>query len=279
MTRRAILEKMAKVIPRKRKILSTTPLSSRQVETIEEEEFVPAVLKALGSTSKLMPIYGDATVRISLVKGSTAATMRMSVELSAQIESSHWIVGVTPDELVADQICGMTGLVNEMICPGPSRKNADSVAFTLAIHNSSQKKLRPTPLKMHRVSSAELALMIGDHRITEFDDVDWYAADIPVTGAREPMKITFTNSQEIDYRARYCFWSAGRRMYLRSITVDERTFPRRTQHHFSLQPFLMLPVVTSGLESTRYWELEVDSWIEPGNGIAFIWGDAGKALK
>jgi hypothetical protein len=273
-TRGKILDEMSHVIPRQRNTQSATPLDQRQVLFIEEKEYVPAVLRAMTSTSKLESVYADATVRISISEGRGPGTLRMSVELSASVASTYWIVGVTPDELVADQICAMTGLVNEMICPGPSRHSAESVAFTLAVHDSVRRKVRPSQIKMERKTAVELADLVSREDLAAFTDVDWYIGAIPKSDDQDPVRVTFTNSQDIDYRARYCYWSAGRRMFVHSISIDARAFPHADDHHFSLQPFLMLHTNTSGLEGSGNWELSIDSWIEPGNGVAFVWGDS-----
>ena len=62
-------------------------------------------------------------------------------------------------------------------------------------------------------------------------------------------------------------------MFVKSLILDASDFPRRENHHLSLQPFLGVPAGSAGREKDGVYDLTIDAFIDSGNGVAFIWGD------
>jgi hypothetical protein len=262
---------LAERIPRKRQHPGDPPLTSRAVLAVEERELAPAVLRALTPT-RPSATYADAEVHVQLTPASDDRMVRFSVQLLATVATGHWLVGVTGDELAADYLCATVPAVNDMICLGPTDRLGDSIRFGLAAFPLDRHHLHPDEIAFELAQPETLLEALADPNLITYPGVEWYLGDLTPYGD-SPVRVMFTNSQDITYAARYCYWSAARRTYVRRITVDATRFPRVSDHRISLQPFLGMPFSATGRPSECLFVLEIDAWLEPGNGVALIWGD------
>jgi len=275
-TRKTIHKEMGKVLPRRSySPLHDVDLTDRQLLTIEREVLVPAVLRALQHETSASEAYDAADVRIKLRDGTSPGRLAMTLEFSADVVTDRWIVGVTGDEITADYVCAVTDKVNEMLCPGHIRTESDIPVLRLNVRPLVARIPRALPLQFVNHTSAAVAELVECTQLEDLSEVRWFVAEIPEAHRREPVRLTFTSEHRIEYCGRYCYWSAARRMYLRTVVVDASDFPDRPAHVLCLQPFLVSPAVGGDREMDGIYELAVDGFVEPGNGFAFIWGDRG----
>lgn len=273
-TRGVILEEMAKVLPRRtRSPLYDVKLTRRRVEVMEREVLVPAVIEALQHEASAAEAYDAVDIRMTIRDGASPGYLAMTLEFSGDVVLDQWVVGVTGDELTADYVCGLTDGVNEMLCPGRIRTESDIPVLRVAMRPLLARRPRAVPLPFRRETSDTIAALLECPSLADLDEVRWFVAAIPEAHRREPARLTFTSEHRIQYSCRYSYWSAARRMYVRSITVDASEFPERPRRVLCLQPFLVTPAVGGHRELEGIYELAVDGFVEPGNGVAFIWGD------
>lgn len=271
-TREQTLTQISLVLHRKTgpKRLQALPLGKRHVLNLEQTELVPAVIDAFEKKGGLDLFYGDAVVRIRLKPAGRTGRIRMEVLLEADYLGEGWLVGVTSDEMLADYVCGLSDAVNEMICPGPHEPTELPPNLRLSIRSRTEPQPKPRVINLNVAAVHQVAELVDAGWPEAIEDIKWFSASFPP--CPEGTRISFMNEQLIRRAARYCYWSAGRRTYLRSITIDTSEFPNREQVQFCLQPFLSLPMTFSE-KGDGFYELNIDEWLEPGNGVALIWGD------
>jgi hypothetical protein len=247
-------------------------LTRRRVLTIEEEEIVPALLTALQNLERDTGIYEDADLRLELRESTNAGKLTLKIELEAVVTTDRWVVAVTDDVLAADYICAVTDKVNEVLSPAPLEDPSWLPVMNGNVHPVGRRVPHPSPLIFESITSAEVATIAGHDELEHLLNVQWFAATLGNTDGA--VRLTFTHEDQINYATRYCYWSAPRRMYVNAIVVDASHFPSRASHRLSVQPFLGAPVVSDERDNEGFYRLNVDAFIERGNGVAFIWGDA-----
>ena len=274
-TRAQIHREMAKVLPRQsRKTLSySVPLTPRRVLTLEEQVLLPAMLEALQALDTDSEVYDSVVVRLTLRAGSSDKELNLTIEFTADVALDRWLVGITDDELAADYICALTQQVNEMLCPGPLSDDKPLPKMQVSVRPLRMKMHRPMVVDLVPLDPLEVAQLTEQPELGHIERVYWFSGNIPRDSPGEVVRLTFVQEQTIAYAARYCYWSASRRMYLRSLIVDASMFPNLRTHRLSLQPFLGVPASIGGREEEGIYDLTIDAFVDSGNGVAFIWGD------
>jgi hypothetical protein len=227
-------------------------------------------LMANGSNDLAGAWYQDVEVVATLAPGSTEEFVALSIDFFARVPDRRWIVGITRDEVLAEQLCAFSEEINDVICPGPLGITT-SESLQLTVYPESDIRARATIADFSPATPEDVAKLTGVEDLIGLADVEWIVADLSERDS-DTVRVNFCCAQELHRSSRYCFWTAPRACHLSRISFDVSRFPGRDQHHFSLRPFL--GVLVTADERHDQLELRVDADIERGHGVALIWGDA-----
>ncbi len=86
-----------------------------------------------------------------------------------------------------------------------------------------------------------------------------------------PTRWRIISDQEITRATRYCYWSAARPLFLRRAQFDYSAFPDVERLAFELKPRLGRRMTVGRHDDLGVIELEVGSWVSPGNAVELTW--------
>jgi hypothetical protein len=82
------------------------------------------------------------------------------------------------------------------------------------------------------------------------------------------------SDQEVTVAERYCYWSAARPLFLRTVTFDYAAFPDHRQFLFDIKSRLGRGTHIQHDAGLNTFDVEVGAWISAGNAVELTWRDS-----
>lgn len=265
-TRQRILETMASLMPRHRSGPGDPAYSTRRMEQLERELICPEVHNALRtflgkSVAPGLYPWHDYDLRVSLRQHKTEKellTMRTDMEFTARLK--HVVLVVTTDEGLADGLCQEFPEITDVFVP--------SVGWGLervSVTCRDSREWVPVPLRqLDEVERAE-----WDAKLDPNSDVEIYVSAHESNYA--PKRWRIVSDQEISLLDGYCYWSAARMLELRSMHFDYSSFPDGEDAEFDVKLRLGRSVKVQKDPGLQLVEIQVGSWVSPGNAVELTW--------
>jgi hypothetical protein len=268
-TRQRVLREMAAAMPRER-YADGPAYSTRRIEQLEREVIGPAVEAALRLFLGKSPQPGkdpwhDYDLKVTLRSHSSnpeLVTMRTSMEFTARMRQT--VIAVTTDELLADGLCQDLPEVTEVFVP-----SENWAVETIAVQVHDVGHWRPMPL--HQLA-ADARQDVLKTELLDDNDLVLYASDSRPNNRSSRWRII--SDQEVTVAEHYCYWSAARPLFLRTVTFDYSAFPYHQQFLFDIKSRLGRRIHVRHDAGLNTFDVEVDAWVSAGNAVELTWRDA-----
>jgi hypothetical protein len=236
-TREDILKRMAAVLNRRgRRAARTgeTNLTERQIRALEHDIFAPEVARLIQEEfSRSFPTdirYEAVEVDIKLQPGPVRGRLTMTIEFAALVPDQYWVVAVTRDERLADQLCAISPGVNEVLCP--PRDGVEVPTLSLVVSYDDRKDMGGQRVPLKEAASEDIAKLLDAVELASFPHVHWLFGKLHSKTAPYLSRILFTSHQIVRLADRYAFWNAPRRLLLRRLSFDWSSFPDSASYEF-----------------------------------------------
>lgn len=171
-------------------------------------------------------------------------------------------------------ILAASGLFDEVACVSEEAFASEIALLLTDWHFTAVQGDTKLPLKFKEVDAFESQQLLeslwqidsGDCRIIE-------VAIPPEMVANSPL-YCFETTTHLPV-GQCAYWEAPGLMYINTITLDVRQFPKHEKREFHLKPFLGV-AYTSALQPIQgKYILPVHSWITHGHGVMVVWQEKG----
>ncbi|NMN98461.1 hypothetical protein [Antrihabitans stalactiti] len=254
-------------------LMELKAIGERRVNQILATEIAPKILRAIelqgAGSPNLKSEWLDCEVSLSArPHPSHAERYYLRVELEFYCCSCDIVLGVTDNEGIADMLCAKYPTITEVLVPSRGMTSRAHIQCYDPTDNARLTDLVPIAL-----SDTDVLKIIGPSaptsgvRYTKFESPDY-------TGNLQ-YRLVFDHELSI---TTHCFWSAPRRLHLRSVELDFAGFPNADRYEFDIIPRMGVLSVF-GSHALKRWSIIGPCWIESGQGVYVNWSKIGDRIE
>lgn len=253
-------------------------LTERRLQSIESGKVLPAVERALLSyLEKLdLGLSGDSAFEITpwenykvsfSARASRVGSFILRVTCEFVADQSEILIAVTSDEIVADRLCSEMPSVTDVFVPSEGM-SARPILHMKSPTNSELANWVQVPLEEVDKKSEMLHL---ENQVI-YPAVTFYCPGSEFTRADGSGRTyRLTSDQEILIDEGYCYWSAARRLKMRSVKADFSGFPNSEDYIFTVAPRFGKKVDVFEDQEAKWFEINANTWMDVGSSVTFYW--------